>query len=305
MQVTRLAPAKINLMLHVVGRLPDGYHHLQSLVTFVPFGDIITVAKADTSRLTLDGPFANEALLTADNSMVKAAQWLKERFPIIKQVHLHLTKNLPVASGMGGGSSDAAAAIAALLKSHEIFLSFPEENELILASGALGADVPMCLAHQLGRGDLLWIDSSGREVLPVSVQMSLLGAIVLINPLVPISTPIVFKGVHPPYTSPQNFKDVLAKDFQGDLLRYLQNQRNDLMEPAIIQESKIQEMISMLQGLPRCLLVRMSGSGATCFGVFEDGTAAKAAYAAALNKKYWTHMVAGCRSYDTVKPDGL
>src|SRR5208337_3884339 len=104
------------------------------------------------------------------NSIVLAAQWLGKKYLDIGQIHIHLTKNLPISSGIGGGSSDAAATIAALLEYHKVTLSPAEEDALILASGVLGADVPMCLAHQFGRGPLLWIDSSGRETLPVSID---------------------------------------------------------------------------------------------------------------------------------------
>jgi 4-diphosphocytidyl-2-C-methyl-D-erythritol kinase len=286
MKTTRLAPAKINLMLHVVGRLTDGYHHLQSLIAFVDVGDEITVEKAEVSSLSVDGPFAAHVPLAGENLVILAARWVKERFSKVDQVHLHLTKNLPIASGIGGGSSDAAATIAALLECHDISLTKVEEDALILASGTLGADVPMCLAHQFGRGPLLWIDSSGRESLPIPMDLVLPGILVLVNPGVPVSTLGIFKKIHPPYSASQHFNTVLENDFQGNVLDYLAAQKNDLTEPAILQESKIGKVIQVLQKAPGCLLARMSGSGATCFAVFEDEDSAKAALTRKMPKAW-------------------
>lgn len=280
MMITRLAPAKINLMLHVVGRLADGYHHLQSLVAFADAGDQLTFEKADAFRLTVGGPFGDQVPLTSDNSVTMAAQWLGKKYPGIERMHIHLIKKLPVASGIGGGSSDAAATIAALLHGFGVSLSRSDEEALILASGELGADAPMCLAHQLGWGPLLWIDSSGRETLPVPVNVSLPGVLVLVNPGVPVSTPAIFKNIHPPYTLPQGLRSVLERDFQEGLLPYLMAQKNDLMEPAMNQEPQIGEVVASLQRAPGCRLARMSGSGATCFALFEDKVCAQNACAA-------------------------
>ncbi len=277
MSLTRLAPAKINLMLHVVGRLKDGFHHLQSLISFAPGGDQITLEKVENSHLTVDGPFAAHVPLNSDNSVVLAARWIKEQFPTIGQAHIHLTKNLPVASGMGGGSSDGAALIVSLLELYEISLTLAQQDDLILSAGVLGADVPVCLAHQFGRGPLLWIDSSGREILPVPIQQALPGVMVLINPGVAMSTPAIFKKIEGPYTPPHEFQAVLDGQFHGDLMAYLAAQKNDLMIPAMAQESKIGEVMNMLQELPGCLLARMSGSGATCFALFGDEPSAQAA----------------------------
>jgi len=276
-KIIRLAPAKINLMLHVVGRLVDGYHHLQSLIAFGSVGDEIAIEKADTSSLTIEGMFAADIPLNADNSVVEAARWLKDRFPGIEQAHIHLTKKLPIASGIGGGTSDAAATIAALLKCHEIVLSTEEEEALILASGELGADVPVCLAHQFGWGPMLWIDSSGRETLPIPVDVVLPGVLVLVNPGVPIHTQSIFNKIHPPYTLPQDFVSNLATHYPGNLLAYLKDQKNDLMPAAIAIEPKIGKVLQALQSAKGCLLARMSGSGATCFAVFEDEQSAQIA----------------------------
>lgn len=295
MKTTRLAPAKINLMLHVVGRLVDGYHHLQSLIAFASIGDEITVEKAEVSSLTIDGLFAEHTPPTAENSAVVAAKWLKERFPDIDQAHIHLTKKLPIASGIGGGSSDAAATIAALLGCYEISLTEDEQEALILASGELGADVPVCLAHQFGWGPMLWVDSSGRETLPIPVDVFLPGVLVLVNPGIMMSTKSIFTKMQPPYTRPQDFINALATHYPGNLMAYLKNQKNDLMPIAIAQEPKIGGVIKTLQSSPGCLLARMSGSGATCFAVFEDEQSAKNALTRHMPKAWAaTCTLLGC-----------
>jgi 4-diphosphocytidyl-2-C-methyl-D-erythritol kinase len=258
------APAKVNLMLHVVGRMADGYHHLQSLVAFVPIGDQVTVKKSHALRVTADGPFAQQLPLEDSNIITAAAHWLAKMYPSIDQADIHLTKKLPVSSGIGGGSSDAAATIAALLDLDGISLSREEQQRLILASGMLGADVPLCLAHQFGHGSLMWIDGSGRESLPVYFNHHVPGIMVLVNPGKPISTQTIFQQITPPYTSFQACPPFLTID----ILTYLKAQKNDLMEPAMHQEPIIGEIIKILQASPGCTLARMSGSGATCFGLF-------------------------------------
>lgn len=285
MTITRLAPAKINLMLHVVGRLPDGYHHLQSLITFASIGDQITVEKAENSSLTVDGPFAGQVPLGPENSIILAAQWLGKKYADIGQIHIHLTKNLPVSSGIGGGTSDAAATISALLAYQQVSLSPIEEDNLILASGVLGADVPISLAHQFGRGPLLWIDSSGRESLPLSIDQKLPGVLVLANPGVPISTATIFKKVQSPYTAYQDFRKIFEDGCQGNMLEYLKAQTNDLMPLAIAQEAVIGKLIETLQAAPGCLFARMSGTGATCFALFKNEVCARKA-CAALDEQY-------------------
>ncbi|MGV8947951.1 MAG: 4-(cytidine 5'-diphospho)-2-C-methyl-D-erythritol kinase [Candidatus Paracaedibacter sp.] len=277
MTITRLAPAKINLMLHVVERLADGYHHLQSLVAFASISDQITIEKADNSSLTVDGPFAENVPLGPENSVILAAQWLGKMYPNIGQIHIHLTKNLPVSSGIGGGTSDAAATIAALLEYHQVSLSLAEEDKLILHSGALGADVPLCLAYQFGRGPLLWVNGSGRNSLPLPVNQKLPGVLLLVNPGTPMSTPAIFKEIQPPYTASQDLEKIVESDFHGDILDYLKTQTNDLMPAAITQEPVISSLLEAFQGAPGCLFARMSGSGTTCFGLFKNEVSAQKA----------------------------
>ncbi len=212
---------------------------------------------------------------------------------VFGQIHIHLTKNLPVASGIGGGTSDAAATIAALLEYHQVSLTPKEEDSLILASGVLGADVPMSLAHQFGRGPLLWIDSSGRESLPLSMDQKLPGVLVLANPGVPISTATVFNKVQSPYTACQDFRKIFEDGYQGNMLEYLKAQTNDLMTLAIAQEPVIGNLIETLQAVPGCLFARMSGTGATCFALFKNEVSARKA-CAALEAQYPQGWQAHC-----------
>lgn len=280
-KITRLAPAKINLMLHVVEQLKDGYHHVQSLVAFASTNDLLMIQAAEATHLSIDGPFADQVPLGPDNLVIKAAQWLAQKYPdpfsSSTKINIHLTKNLPVASGIGGGSSDAAATIVALLEYHDMSLAPSDQDALILASGALGADLPMCLAHQFGRGPLLWIDGSGRESLPMPITQSLPGFLVLVSPGIPVSTSAIFKEVQPPYSPLQSFSKMLEVVNQGSLLPYLQCQQNDLTSYAIAQVPKIEEIIQILSDSPGCSLAHMSGTGATCFGLFTDESAAHAA----------------------------
>ena len=273
--VSRLASAKVNLMLHVVGRMADGYHHLQSVVAFVPTGDQVTVEKADALQVAAEGPFAKQLPLGGNNIITAAARWLARSYPGSDRASIHLTKNLPVSSGIGGGSSDAAATIAALLDLRGISLSRQEQNCLVLASGVLGADVPMCLAYQFGHGSLMWIDSSGREHLPVSLNCQMPGVMVLANPGTPVSTPAIFQQVSSPYTFPQACPNFLTTD----IMTYLKAQENDLMKPALRAAPVIGDIIDILQASPGCNLARLSGSGATCFGVFDAKEQALAALA--------------------------
>jgi 4-diphosphocytidyl-2-C-methyl-D-erythritol kinase len=279
MTITRLAPAKINLMLHVVERLNDGYHHLQSLIAFANTGDQISIEKADQSSLTVDGPFADQITFGPHNSIIQAAQFMGKKYPDIGQIHIHLTKNLPIASGIGGGSSDAAATIAALLDYHKVILSTTQEDTLILESSTLGADLPVCLARQFARGPFFWIDGSEREVLPIPIHQKLSGVILLVNPGVALPTHDVFEKIRPPYTSPQDFEIVLDHAFQGNLLKYLKSQANDLTPAAIAREPIVENVLETLQATPDCHLARMSGSGATCFGIFGDEDSAQQAKA--------------------------
>jgi 4-diphosphocytidyl-2-C-methyl-D-erythritol kinase len=259
-----LARAKVNLTLHVGEKRADGFHELQSLVVFASVGDALTFERADSLSLALEGPFAAALGEGADNLILKAARLLAS--PSEMGARITLTKNLPVSSGIGGGSADAAAALRGLTALWDLE---PTEEALSEMTAALGSDVPVCLASRPA-----WMEGRGERLTPIDQIHEL--PIVLANPGVAVPTGKVFealserRGVSAP--KPLSWKSPEA------LLADLKRAGNDLEAPA---RAIAPEIGSVLDALGRCdgvQLARMSGSGATCFAVF--GTAKAAASAA-------------------------
>lgn len=267
-QTAETAPAKINLALHVTGRREDGYHLLDSLVTFTGRGDVVTARPAARDAFTLSGPFSAGLAADGENLVLKARDLLRaavrEASGAAPPVALHLEKNLPVASGIGGGSADAAAAIRALSRLWSAALC--EEASAALAL-KLGADVPMCLAGRpaTARG-------IGERLTPAATLPAL--DLVLVNPLKPVSTPEVFRRLsrrdNPPMDEPPPSFELT------DWIGFLEGQRNDLEAPARLLVPEIGIVLTLLN-LTGARLSRMSGSGATCFGLYETREAARAA----------------------------
>lgn len=260
------APAKINLALAVVGRRADGYHLLDSLVTFTAFGDRIGLSPAAEDRFTLSGRFAETLAAEGDNLVTRARDRLRAALAATGQaappVHVHLEKNLPVASGIGGGSADAAATLRGLLSLWRAEL--PKAALDAIALG-LGADVPMCLA-----GRPLVARGIGEDIAPVAMPAL---AMVLANPLVGVSTPAVFAALASRHNPP------LALDAApADWLAAIAALRNDL-EPAA--RALRPEIAAIAQSLAAtdAPVVRMSGSGATCFALYGSMAEAQAASA--------------------------
>lgn len=252
--VTEFAPAKVNLALHVTGRRDDGYHLLDSLVAFAGVGDRVTL-RADTGlSLVIGGPRAADLPSGDDNLVLRAARAMGGAAAIT------LEKVLPVASGIGGGSADAAATLRALAR---LGRGLPADGGL-----SLGADVPVCL-----RGRAARMTGVGEHLAPLSLPR---GWLVLVNPGVALSTPAVFRAMARrdlaplPATLP-HWPDA------GALAGFLAGTRNDLEVPAITLAPVIAAVRAALQAQPDCLLARMSGSGATCFGLFAEEAAARAA----------------------------
>jgi 4-diphosphocytidyl-2-C-methyl-D-erythritol kinase len=252
-----LAPAKLNLALHVIGQRPDGYHLLHSLVAFADVGDEIAVSPSGTDRLTVEGPFADGVPPLAENTLGAALAMVRGWGVARDPVHIHLTKNLPIASGIGGGSADAAALIRLLTSGRDL-------SAIELADSLrLGADVPMCLSRKP-----VIVGGIGEESQPVWLPAAHL---VLVNPGMAVSTPAVFKALMqksnpsmPTWPAPNSF---------ADLVMYLQATRNDLMAPAIGLAPQISNCLDALAEAP---FARMSGSGATCFALVETADAATA-----------------------------
>ena len=247
------APAKLNLTLHVTGQRADGYHLLDSLVAFADIGDWITISDAPNLALTVTGPRGAGVPTGADNLVLKAA-----RFMGVERAHIHLEKHLPAAAGIGGGSADAAATLRACA------LHFGME----VPGGAesLGADVPVCLQAGLvrmrGVGEQL-------EQLPLMPEIW----VVLVNPGVDVPTPAVFKALKSK-TNPAMQASLPRFATGQGLVDFLTLQRNDLEAPARAQAPVISDVLERIAKTSGCLLARMSGSGATCFGLFSDAASA-------------------------------
>ena len=268
-KVQRIARAKVNLALHVVGRRADGYHLLDSLVAFADFGDVVTVEPAPSLSLSITGPMAAGLSAGPDNLVLKAAQMLGS--PLGAAITLE--KRLPIASGIGGGSADAAATMQALGAIWGCAL--PDAGQVL----ALGADVPVCLAGQSCR-----MAGIGDQISPLALPPAHL---VLVNPGVGLSTAAVFGALlrrdNPPLPPAAPMPDAVA------LAAYLCHCRNDLEAPALSLVPQIGAVLAALQGQKGCLLARMSGSGATCFGLFASASAAVAAATAlrAQSAAWW------------------
>lgn len=294
-QATEFAPAKVNLTLHVTGQRADGYHLLDSLVVFCGIGDVLRAVIADSHSLAVTGPFARDVPPGPDNLVLQAAQ----AFSPDMGVAFILEKHLPPASGIGGGSADAAAAIRAIARLREGSNAGLDDfdRDAVLT---LGADVPVCLLSAVTRmrGIGEQLDATGP--LP---EMH----IALVNPRVAVPTPAVFKGLQLRQNPPM--PDTLphwpnAQSMAG----WLKTQRNDLELPAMAIAPVIGEVLANLAACPRALLARMSGSGATCFALFGSAIDAKAASDAigAANPGWWTAagpVCSGAIDWNTVTKD--
>jgi 4-diphosphocytidyl-2-C-methyl-D-erythritol kinase len=279
-ELSEFAPAKINLTLHVLGRRPDGYHEIESLVAFADVGDRLAFHSGARLELLVQGPTAAASGANRDNLVLKAARALAERVDGLRTGRFMLDKRLPVAAGLGGGSSDAAAALRLLAQHNGLSL---DDDRVRAAAGATGADVPVCLAAKArvmrGIGEIL----SGPSELPDLPA-------VLINPGVAVSTKDVFAALAAPaLASPAQPDDFIAINADAaSLISVLTARRNDLETPAIRLQPIIADVIEALRGVPDCLLARMSGSGATCFGLFgSTGVAQEAAQVLQADQPSW------------------
>jgi 4-diphosphocytidyl-2-C-methyl-D-erythritol kinase len=281
--ISLIAPAKINLALHVTGRRTDGYHLLDSLVVFAAFGDRLSVRRADRDSFEMSGPYARDLPGDGSNLVLKARDILRRRFPAQAfPVAIILEKQLPIASGIGGGSSDAAATLRGLTVLWGIQATLGELCSLGLA---LGADIPMCLhgAPLIARG-------IGEEIEPIAAFPHL--PMVLVNNGMEISTPQVFAALTkrdnpalPAFAAPMTVADVCT---------YLQQTDNHLFAPATTIVPAIEDAMHGLRATaPR--IARMSGSGATCFAIYDSDEAAISA-ASSLRNSHPSWFVAATHS---------
>ena len=269
-ELTEFAPAKVNLSLHVLGRRADGYHEIDSLVAFAGIGDCVTFRPGERLELAVSGPTGASAGATEDNLVLKAARALSQRVEGLRLGQFLLDKQLPVAAGLGGGSSDAAAALRLLAQSNDLSL---QDARLHAAAQVTGADVPVCLepTARLMRGI--------GEILSGPIHLPEIAA-VLVNPGVAVATKDVFAALQAPaLTGPPEPDEFIAIDADAaSLVPMLAGRRNDLQTPAIRIQPVIADVLRALERSANCLLARMSGSGATCFGLFgSNGTAEEAA----------------------------
>ncbi|KQS96227.1 MULTISPECIES: 4-(cytidine 5'-diphospho)-2-C-methyl-D-erythritol kinase [unclassified Rhizobium] len=289
--LNRVAPAKINLALHVVGQRADGYHLLDSLVTFADAGDRIGFSISHQDRLTISGRFAADLPAADDasaenNLVLKARDLLRANLAETGiptgPVHLHLEKNLPVSSGIGGGSADAAATLLGLMDLWEAPVAADSLLDIALK---LGADVPMCL-----KGTPLFARGIGEDIalLPNFPSFPML----LVNPLKAVSTPVIFRMLTSKTNPPLNMPDTRTR--QAGWMRALGEMRNDLEPPARQLEPAISAVSDALKKTGAAF-VRMSGSGASCFGLFATAEGRDAA-AGTLSRQNPNWYVLACSS---------
>lgn len=286
-----LAPAKLNLYLHALGKRPDGFHELDSLVVFCGVGDVLTVQAAADYSLAIDGPFGPE-LAAEDpekNLVTKAVRTLADAMGRAPGLAVRLTKNLPLASGIGGGSADAAAALRAAAVAWGLSPDDPRPAEI---APRLGSDVTVCFA-----GSTSYFGGLGELIEPGPPMPKL--HLVLANPGVITLTREVFAARTGPWGDAGRFE----RDPQGidDLVGLLKARRNDLGAAAQIVAPPVREVLAALEGQAGCKLARMSGSGSTCFAIFGTQTEARAA-ASSLHAAHPTWWAVATETIDAEPP---
>lgn len=256
-----IAPAKLNLALHIRGKLPDGRHSIETVFAFCTDGDRLSGEVSDELSLAVTGPFAGELAGEQDNLILKAARALADSAGVQRGAALVLDKRLPVASGIGGGSADAAAGLRLLTS---LWSVDPKHAEAVAPT--LGSDVPACLLSLPVRGE-----GAGDKLSPIQLQELSGTPVLLVNPRAPLSTAAAYAGW-----------DGVDRGPLGDW----REGRNDLEAPAIAMVPQIQSVLAWLSAQPGASFVRMSGSGATCFAFFKSEQARDDA-AIAVPREWW------------------
>ena len=276
------APAKVNLALHVVGRREDGFHLLHTLCVFTELADLVSATPARHDRLVLSGPFGSDLPSGRSNLVLRALEKFRARFPeqLPEGIEIHLEKHLPVAAGLGGGSADAAAVIRILARMSE---TPPADAELFALAATLGADVPMCLLSRPCE-----VAGIGEEITPLGGFP--LMHLVLVNPLEEVATPHVFRRLEKRHNPPMPAIPA-SLDRAALLSLWLADTRNDLQAPATELVPAIAAITAAIGATSGCVVARMSGSGATCFGLYGSAAAAHQA-AHDLREKFSGYWVA-------------
>ncbi|MBM3620555.1 MAG: 4-(cytidine 5'-diphospho)-2-C-methyl-D-erythritol kinase [Alphaproteobacteria bacterium] len=282
--ITREARAKLNLYLRVVGRRADGYHLLDSLIAFCDLADTIAVAPAGELTLTIDGPLAGALAGEPPerNLVLRAARALAGRAGVAPKAAIRLTKRIPVAAGLGGGSADAAATLLALVDLWRVAMP---EDELFDLAASLGADVPMCLAGRTAQ-----VSGVGERVAPAVALPA--AAVLLVNPGAPLPTPAVFAAYARPGAAHSRAAPLeVAPTDAATLGSSLAARGNDLTDAARAVVPAIADVLRVLSGTKGCRVAQMSGSGATCFALYDEPDTARAAMIAIRRDHagWWTH----------------
>jgi 4-diphosphocytidyl-2-C-methyl-D-erythritol kinase len=287
--IEEIAPAKINLFLHVGPVRADGLHDLESLFVFAEDGDRVRVAPAQDLSLDLTGPFASalSRFSIEDNLVLRAASMLRAAIGIRSGARITLDKRLPIASGIGGGSADAAAALRALIRMWRVDMDAARLRDLAFK---LGSDVPACLD-----GRPVYVSGAGEKITPGPVLPPLWTA--LVNPGRPMPTGPVFRAFDAANPQPARPDPARRRRLCGydDVASYLSLTRNDLEPPATAREQVVGEAAAFLTRQPGCIISRMSGSGATVFGLYTSPGAAASAARKAWGVGFWS-MAAGIRA---------
>jgi len=263
------APAKINLYLHITDRLDNGYHTLDTLIAFADIGDLLKIENAKSFCYQVDGPFSKGLANNSKNLVSHAAHAIAKASGNELNVRITLTKNLPVAAGIGGGSADAAATIRGLMKWWNIAQDEPYLPELTLS---LGADTPICFSSKPAR-----VHGIGEKTdrAPTFPELS----VILINPMRACHTPAIFNAYDENKKNHKPLLDIPEHLSNPDhFISFLDKQNNDLQDIAAKKIPEIIHIIETLKNHPDCALARMSGSGATCFGLFKNKTQAQKAF---------------------------
>ncbi len=272
------APAKLNLSLHITGKRMDGYHLLESLVAFTQFGDELTIEPADELLLSVSGEFASVLpAASPDNLVMKAALALQRLCGTSQGAHITLIKNLPVGSGMGGGSSDAAAVLQGLLRLWNIK---PDRKQFEMLCLSLGSDVPMCMA-----GGAAFVRGVGDDISSVVLAADV--HVLLVHPREPLLTADVYRAFSSPFSASVSMP--MRINSFAQLISLISPMHNVLEQPAKKLMPQIESIVQNIAAQDGCAFARMSGSGAGCFGLFESRQAAEAAKASItrLQPRWW------------------
>lgn len=277
--LTETARAKVNLTLRILGRRPDGYHELESLVAFADVGDVVTLRVGAPVGVTVSGPFAGA--IDGENIVERAIRRLAEIAPSLRLGAVNIDKRLPVAAGIGGGSADAAAVLRAIRQANPDLAS---TVDWLAIAASLGADVPVCLASA---AQFMW--GIGRETSRLPGLPSL--PALLVNPGVPLSTAPVFRALNAPLAPVRAVPPAMPGPFDdaNSVIAFVQASGNDLEAPACALCPEVGDVLAALATAPGASVARMSGSGATCFAIFATAADAEAAarHLSARNPGWW------------------